>query len=79
MGAAVMHPLTPSGLVLAMEAALLLLDSLAVAVLVFTSLRNDRLRADQPTSGPFRFLPAPPAAPLPGRRQRGRRPAIPGR
>ena len=38
-----------------MESALLMLDVLAIAVLVFTSLKNDRLRPDQPITGPFRF------------------------
>ena len=39
----------------AMEAALLMLDALAIAALVFTSLKNDRLTADEPMTGPFRF------------------------
>ena len=38
-----------------MEAALLMLDALAVAVLVFTSLKNDRLPPGTPIAGPFRF------------------------
>ena len=38
-----------------MEAALLMLDALAVVALVFTSLKNDRLPPDAPLTGPFRF------------------------
>lgn len=38
-----------------METILLILDAAAVMVLVFTSLRNDKLGSDGTPTGPFRF------------------------
>lgn len=39
-----------------METALLILNATAVTVLVFTSLRNDRMGPGQAPTGPFRYV-----------------------
>lgn len=61
-----------------MEIGLFFLDTLAVVILVVTSLRNDIKRPGEPLEGPFRYdvTPSPAggtAGPATGRRNSGRR------
>jgi hypothetical protein len=53
-----------------MEAILLMLDMLALALLAFTSLRNDRRGAAERQIGLFRYRESKPPAPPAARRPR---------
>lgn len=57
-----------------MELLLFLADTLALFILVFTSLRNDRARSGEPLTGPFRYdtEPLPESAPETKRNARNR-------
>lgn len=53
-----------------MEALVFLVDSLAIVILVITSLRNEKRAAGEPMQGPFRYVETlarirQPRAPLP--------------
>ena len=45
-----------------METVLLMLDVIAMAALVFTGLKNDRLPPGAPKTGPFRYTTGQPSA-----------------